>query len=244
MKKIILAAAAACLLACTGASADGTQGFCRLMDTAFNAGKQGDADGQSVMGAAFYSGYCAYQDYEEAMKWFRKAAAQGDAEAQYMLGKMYEQGQGVEKSEKDAESWFSMACYGGEPRACGKLFSKVVAAAGPLKQQVELCHFDLGALTGAQPNPDTGATSCSSNTGARAKGNGWNLESVVKDTEGRYIKSAVVIDGVITLTSKNIEMGGKDSFTLIFVPIVKEGEDYPITWTISPDSTCRQAGIC
>ena len=35
------------------------------------------------------------QDYEEAVRWFRKAADQGIAEAQYSLGVMYGEGQGV-----------------------------------------------------------------------------------------------------------------------------------------------------
>ena len=122
-------------------------------------------------------------------------------------------------------------------------FTEVTTAAGPLKQQVELCFIDLGALKNAQPNPDTGATSCSSNTGARAMGTGWNLAKAVEDTFSVYVKSAVVENGVVTMTSKNRSVGGRDSFTLILVPQTDSGSDF-IKWSVSPESTCRQADLC
>lgn len=251
MNRIIAAAAAAGLLGISlGAAADDAPQFCGFVGQALAAADQGNADGQALIGAAYYSGYCAYQDYDEAVKWFRKAAAKGDAEAQYMLGRMYAEGQSVDKSDKEAESWFSMACYSGERRGCGEIFREVMTAAEPIKQQVELCAFDLEALKDAKPNPDTGATSCSSNTGERARGTGWNIARAVEDVvEGsKYVRSVEVQDGVIKVNSKNIEMGGTDSFTAIFVPAItgKPGEwsDSYLTWKLSPESTCKKAGIC
>src|SRR5699024_3683032 len=38
------------------------------------------------------------QSYQEAAKWFRKAAEQGDANAQGLLGEMYYDGKGVSKN--------------------------------------------------------------------------------------------------------------------------------------------------
>lgn len=35
------------------------------------------------------------QDYEEAVKWYRKVAERGDSVAQWKLGYMYEKGKGV-----------------------------------------------------------------------------------------------------------------------------------------------------
>ena len=46
-------------------------------------------------------------------------------------------------------------------------------------------------------------------------GTGWNLAKAVEDTFSVYVKSAVVENGVVTMTSKNISVGGRDSFTLI-----------------------------
>ena len=124
-------------------------------------------------------------------------------------------------------------------------FTEVTTAAGPIKQQVELCFFDLGALKDAEPNPDTGATSCSSNTGARSRGTGWNLGRAVRDTQSVYVQSAEVRNGVITMRSKNIKVNGQEGFTEILVPRTAPGnEDTALEWSISPESTCKQAGLC
>ena len=53
---------------------------------------------------------CGVQrDYDEAARWFRKAAEQGDAEAQYNLGFMYETGRGGRKDLVQAYMWFDLA---------------------------------------------------------------------------------------------------------------------------------------
>ena len=124
-------------------------------------------------------------------------------------------------------------------------FTEVTTAAGPIKQQVELCFFDLGALKDAEPNPDTGATSCSSNTGARSRGTGWNLGRAVRDTQSVYVQSAEVRNGVITMRSKNIKVNGQEGFTEILVPRTAPGSsEAALEWSISPESTCKQAGLC
>jgi hypothetical protein len=74
-------------------------------------------------------------------------------------------------------------------------------------------------------------------------GTGWNLAKAVEDTFSVYVKSAVVENGVVTMTSKNISVGGRDSFTLILVPQTDSGSDF-IKWSVSPESTCRQADLC
>lgn len=77
-------------------------------------------------------------------------------------------------------------------------FTEVFAAAGPLKQQVELCYVDLGGFEGTGENGNY--VTCNSNS----QGNGWNLKRAVADTSSKYVKEAVVEnDGaiIITLTS-------------------------------------------
>ena len=121
-------------------------------------------------------------------------------------------------------------------------FTEVTTAAGPLKQQVELCFFDLGTLAGGS-NPDTGATSCSDDQW----GTGWNLVKAVRETKSEYVQAASVKNGVISMTSRNISVYGNDSFTLILVPhqvAYGSGGDTALNWTIAPESTCKQAGIC
>ena len=126
-------------------------------------------------------------------------------------------------------------------------FTEVTTAAGPIKQQVELCFFDLGALKDAEPNPDTGATSCSSNTGARSRGTGWNLAKAVSEARSRYVFGAEVKNGVITMYSRNIKVNGQEVFTEILVPRIYGSDsaiNWAINWEIAPESTCRQADLC
>ena len=121
-------------------------------------------------------------------------------------------------------------------------YTEVTTAAGPIKQQVELCYFDLGGLTGTD---DAGtATSCSDSK----SGNGWNLQRAVADTSSKYVKGAKVDEGVITMTSQNIKVGGKTEFTEIFVPYVAKtstnGSDSALNWKLDPSSECKSADLC
>ena len=125
-------------------------------------------------------------------------------------------------------------------------FTEVTTAAGPLKQQVELCFFDLGTLSEGN-NPDTGATECSNATPG-GKGTGWNLERAVADTSSKYVKSASVSKGTITMTSQNITVGGTSEFTEVFVPYVAQvstdGGDTALNWKIDSSSTCKDKDLC
>jgi len=49
------------------------------------------------------------KDYEEAAKWFRKAAEQGLDAAQWSLGVLYENGEGVPKDYQEAAKWYRKA---------------------------------------------------------------------------------------------------------------------------------------
>ena len=124
-------------------------------------------------------------------------------------------------------------------------FTEVTTAAGPLKQQVELCFFDLGTLSGGM-NPDTLATECSS-TDATGKGTGWNLKRAVTDTSSKYVKGAVVSKGTITMTSQNIKVGGVSAFTEILVPTAAQAAtngDTALNWKIDTSSTCKDKDLC
>ena len=122
-------------------------------------------------------------------------------------------------------------------------FTEVTTAAGPLKQQVELCFFDLGTLENGN-NPDTGATECTDTQ----KGTGWNLERAVKDTSSKYVKGAKVTKGIITMTSQNIRVGGVSAFTEILVPTPAQAStngDTALNWKIdSANSTCKDHDLC
>ena len=121
-------------------------------------------------------------------------------------------------------------------------YTEVTTAAGPIKQQVELCYFDIGGLSGTD---DTGTTTTCSDA---KSGNGWNLVRAVADTSSKYVKSASVSKGIITMTSHNIKVGGKSEFTEIFVPYVaktsSDGSDSALNWKLDPSSECKSADLC
>lgn len=121
-------------------------------------------------------------------------------------------------------------------------YTEVTTAAGPIKQQVELCYFDIGGLTGK--DDEGNATSCSDTK----SGNGWNLVRAVKDTSSKYVKGAAVSNGTITMTSHNIKVGGKSEFTEIFVPYEAktstDGSDSALNWKLDPSSECKDKDLC
>ena len=65
----------------------------------------------------YYHGKGVTQDYEEALRWYRKAADQGDDVAQYALGGMYEKGQGVTQDYVHAYMWYSISATQGQKDA-------------------------------------------------------------------------------------------------------------------------------
>ena len=61
------------------------------------------------------------QSYEEAVKWFKRAAEAGHAKAQANLGLCLFYGQGVERDVKQAIGWFVKAAEQGNAGAQAKL---------------------------------------------------------------------------------------------------------------------------
>lgn len=72
---------------------------------------------QDWLGYMYYYGDGVKQDYDEAKKWFMKAAEQGDEDAQKFLGDMYEGGKGVEKNQRKAREYRRLANTHGLARA-------------------------------------------------------------------------------------------------------------------------------
>ena len=61
---------------------------------------------QYYLGMMYLNGQGVEQSYEEAGKWFRKAAEQGIPQAQYKLGYLYSKGQGLPKDLEYAYAWY------------------------------------------------------------------------------------------------------------------------------------------
>jgi tetratricopeptide (TPR) repeat protein len=111
---------------------DFSKAFVELLPFALN----GDAKAQFILGSMHANGQGVPQDYEEAIKWykkaadpghadpsewFRKTADQGHADAQYELGQMYCNGLGVTVNYEEAVKWYRKAAEQGHIGAPGKL---------------------------------------------------------------------------------------------------------------------------
>jgi len=78
--------------------------------------EQGYAPAEYIYGSTFREG--RWQNPQQLVYWWTKAAEQGEVRAQLWLGVSYEQGQnGVERDYRQAFKWLSMAAKQGQPDA-------------------------------------------------------------------------------------------------------------------------------
>ena len=66
------------------------------------------------MAVSYEEGRGILKDYNEAAKWYRRAAGQGAAKAQLNLGSLYAAGLGVPQDNVYAHMWFNIAGSHGE----------------------------------------------------------------------------------------------------------------------------------
>ena len=69
----------------------------------------GDARAQAAIGSLYIHGQGVAVDYEEALRWTRRAAEQGDVTGQFNMGTIYAGGLGVEPDYEIAAEWFRRA---------------------------------------------------------------------------------------------------------------------------------------
>jgi uncharacterized protein len=82
--------------------------------------EQGDADAQYQLGLWYMVGEEPLtQDYEEAVKWFRRSTNQGFAGSQFKLATMYWAGKGVKRDAVQAHMWANLAAAQGMKMAEG-----------------------------------------------------------------------------------------------------------------------------
>ena len=115
--------------------------------------EKGDAQSQSELGAAFFTGnHGLVKDDVEAVKWFRKGAEQNVAEAQSNLGICYFEGQGVAKDRAEAVKWFRKAAEQNHAFAQYNLGVCYSSGQGVAKDFVEAYKWWLlAAAQGAEP---------------------------------------------------------------------------------------------
>ncbi|MGI9383949.1 MAG: tetratricopeptide repeat protein [Methyloligellaceae bacterium] len=71
--------------------------------------EQGDAKAQYTLGTMYRDGRGVTQDYDEALRWWRKSAELGLVDAQYALGNIYAGGAGIARNNVQAYMWYSIA---------------------------------------------------------------------------------------------------------------------------------------
>lgn len=117
-------------------------------------------------------------------------------------------------------------------------FTEVTSATAAVKQQVELCLFDVGWTDKA--------TCKTGNKADSTKGQrGWDLSKPAADYATKYVQSISVENGQITAKA----IGGQNlkSSTIILNPVVKtdtQGNDGAIDWTIDSSSGCIKDDLC
>lgn len=82
-----------------------------------NLAEQGNAIAQYNLGAMYYTGESADQNYHKAAEWFQKSADNGVAIAQYNLGTMYAKGLGVRQNSVTSHKLYKKAAYQGHVSA-------------------------------------------------------------------------------------------------------------------------------
>jgi hypothetical protein len=77
--------------------------------------EQGDRSAQFLLGRVYQNGWWGFpKDFEEAQRWYLRAAKKGHAESQYRLGYMYMRGiGGVSQNNIQAHMWFNLAALQG-----------------------------------------------------------------------------------------------------------------------------------
>lgn len=70
-------------------------------------------DAEFCIGSMYQHGEWVKEDYELAIKWYKKAISDGNADAMAEMGMMYHYGYGVTKSPKDQIKWYRKAAEKG-----------------------------------------------------------------------------------------------------------------------------------
>ena len=111
--------------------------------------EKGDANAQNELGVRHYSGQGVKKNFNEALKWFTKAAAQEHPKAQYNLGVLCEKGEGVIENDKEAVKWFTKAAAQGFAKAQADLGSMYFIGKG-VKQNnfIAYAWWNIAAFNG------------------------------------------------------------------------------------------------
>lgn len=111
--------------------------------------EKNDANAQNELGLRYYSGQGVKADFNEAIKWFTKAAAQEHFKAQYNLGILCEKGEGVVENDREAVKWLTKSAAQGFAKAQADLGSMYFIGKG-VKQNnfIAYAWWNIAAFNG------------------------------------------------------------------------------------------------
>ncbi len=122
----------------------------------FNAIKGADRDATNaewdIMGDNYYEGKNGYeQDYDEAFKWYKKAAEAGNMYSQNSMGICYREGNGTYQSDYEAAKWFEKAYKSGNPDGAFNLAHCYAIGKGKVTDQKKAVDLYLEAAKMGHP---------------------------------------------------------------------------------------------
>ena len=95
-----------------------------VIETRNGYGELVDSDSYEITGTEYFNtaeDYYEKENYEEAVKWYHKAADKGNTDAMYKLGDCFYNGWGVEEDDEEAFKWYRKAADKGNAYAMYKL---------------------------------------------------------------------------------------------------------------------------
>ena len=107
----------------------------------FNACRAGAEAGDTGAELNLAYIYAIGKKYQDAAKWFRRAADHGSADAEYLLGTLYLEGKGVTKSPGEAARWFRNAAEQGHAGAEYSLGTLYAGGLGVGKSPAEAARW-------------------------------------------------------------------------------------------------------
>ena len=85
-----------------------------VIDDVATRAETGEPEALFLMGTAYDESLGVTQDYDEAMRWYRRAADSGHILASHNIGNMYRDGRGVGQDPRRAAAWWLRAARAGD----------------------------------------------------------------------------------------------------------------------------------
>jgi TPR repeat protein len=136
----------------------------------------------------YWKGKGTAQDYEESVRWYRKAAKQGDPSAKEQLGYAYRQGLGVHQDFATAVYWFCAAAadgYANGMNSCG--YGLLIGGPGVAPDPVGALKWLTLAVERSEPGDTQNRATVNLNR-ARAQATPEQVEEAERRAEEMRVK--------------------------------------------------------